>query len=256
MNDDLELDEDGVHGADRWVTSWEQECLTEVATQPNMDEILHNERDLAAQKLWLHFQNSATALAQMYKDRTQGNAYWVPFQNAAGAITLMYKESIDCHRRVAELGVQAGMQRRTKELLAWAQKRRRHIRREDLVAFLTGKTPPPPRLRATPRMMTVDRGSSRIPVPDTVIHNPTNVEHDLHTFREALEIHGLNGAMSDISVGYGSRPHTPTKSRTRTSDLNAFITEELQRHTEARKRASSSPDVAMDSPTHKRSRLS
>lgn len=69
-------------------------------------------------------------------------------------------------------------------------------------------------------------------------------------------ISGLNGAMSDISVGYGSRPHTPTKSRSRTSDLNAFITEELHRHTEARKRAPPTPDVAMDSPTHKRSRLS
>lgn len=69
MNEELELEEDSVRSADCWVTKWEQECLSEVDTQPNMDEILHNERDLATQKLWLYFQNSATALAQLYKGK-------------------------------------------------------------------------------------------------------------------------------------------------------------------------------------------
>lgn len=45
-------------------------------------------------------------------------------------------------RRSGEIGIQAGYQRRTREVLNWAR-RRRHIRREELIAFLAGKTPPP-----------------------------------------------------------------------------------------------------------------
>lgn len=37
--------------------------------------------------------------------------------------------------------MQAGYQRRTREVLNWAR-RRRHFRREELLAFLAGKTPP------------------------------------------------------------------------------------------------------------------
>lgn len=58
----------------------------------------------------------------------------------------------------------------------------------DQLITITGKNPPP-RSRPAPRLMTVDRSSSRI--PDSMMHNPTNAEHDLHTFREALEIHGI-----------------------------------------------------------------
>ena len=39
------------------------------------------------------------------------------------------------------------------------------------------------------------------------------------------------------------------------AELNAFITEEFNRHVESHKRSSSSSDVIMDSPTHKRSKL-
>lgn len=253
MDDEL-IHHDEISGGQRWITSWEEERLNELEREPNMEELLLSERDLAAQKMWLHFQNSATALSQFYKDRSQGNSYWGPFQNAASAITLMYKESLESHRRAGELGLQTGCQRKTREVIAWAQKRRRHIRREELIAFLTGKVLPSHRIRTSPRMSS-DKPSSRIPTPES-LHSTHGAEHDLHTFREALEIHGLNGAMSNISVDY-NRPHTPTKSRSRTSsDLNAFITEELHRHTDTRKRSSSSPDVVMDSPTHKRNRLS
>lgn len=39
------------------------------------------------------------------------------------------------------------------------------------------------------------------------------------------------------------------------AELNAFITEEFNRHVESNKRSASSSDVIMDSPTHKRSKL-
>lgn len=52
-------------------------------------------------------------------------------------------DSSDAIRRISELGIQCGYQRRNKEILSWARKKRRHIRREDLLAYLAGKSPPP-----------------------------------------------------------------------------------------------------------------
>ena len=41
-----------------------------------------------------------------------------------------------------EYGYQAGYQRRNKDMLAWAKKKRKNIRREDLISFLCGRTSP------------------------------------------------------------------------------------------------------------------
>lgn len=48
-------------------------------------------------------------------------------------------------RRCGDLGVEMGKQKHCKEIMNWARKKRRMIRREDLLAYLAGKPPPPPR---------------------------------------------------------------------------------------------------------------
>lgn len=61
-----------------------------------------------------------------------------------GVVTFVFlptSDAVECVRRGGEVGVQAGYQRRTREVLNWAR-RRRHFRREELLAFLAGKTPP------------------------------------------------------------------------------------------------------------------
>lgn len=65
--------------------------------------------------------------------------------NSGQNITLLsyVSDSSDAIRRTSELGIQCGYQRRNKEILSWARKKRRHIRREDLLAYLAGKSPPP-----------------------------------------------------------------------------------------------------------------
>lgn len=50
---------------------------------------------------------------------------------------------MDSIRRCSELGVEMGRQKRCKEIMNWARKKRRMIRREDLLAYLAGKPPPP-----------------------------------------------------------------------------------------------------------------
>lgn len=246
---------------DFWIANWEQQCIQELENEPDVTEQIQSEKDLAAQKLWLMFQNTATAIAQLYKDRQQGVSLWVPFQVAAGSVTSMYKESLESQRKNVDLGAQCGYQRRTRDLLAWAKKRRRHIRREDLIAFLAGKNAPP-RSRGSPRQrLVLDRSTARLPPPEVPLSHPP--ESDLQTFREALALSSLSGAMSNISV-QGYRPHPPgsptcgSHSRRRNAglaELNAFICDEFARHCDTRKRTASSTDVIMDSPTHKRSRM-
>ncbi|XP_016344008.1 UPF0472 protein C16orf72 homolog isoform X2 [Sinocyclocheilus anshuiensis] len=193
----------------------------------------------------------------------QGLSLWSPFQNAATAVTNLYKESIDAHKRSFDLGIQIGHQRRNKDVLAWVKKRRRSIRREDLISVLCGKAPPPRTSRAAPKLTVMS--PNRPPSSVTV----SSEETDLQPFCEAIALHGLSGAMASISVR-SSTPGSPTHvsgssnaGRRRNGlhdvDLNTFILEEMALHLGSagpRKRSSvQCADVITDSPTHKRNRM-
>lgn len=92
-----------------------------------------------------------------------------------------------------DLGIQKGKQHRNRDIVAWVKKKRRNIRREDLLAFLCGKNPPA-RNRHTSSMV---RQSSRLSVERT--HSPrlqgteslsSGTEPDLQAFREAIALQG------------------------------------------------------------------
>lgn len=258
------------HGPEHWFSKWERQCLAEAeqeeALAPELQDEAAAQPEHKQQKLWHLFQNSATAVAQLYKDRVcqqPGLSLWVPFQNAATAVTNLYKESVDAHQRSFDVGIQIGYQRRNKDVLAWVKKRRRTIRREDLISFLCGKVPPPRNSRAPPRLTVVS------PNRATSTETSSSVETDLQPFREAIALHGLSGAMASISVR-SSTPGSPTHvssgsnaSRRRNGlhdvDLNTFISEEMALHLDnggTRKRTSAQcGDVITDSPTHKRNRM-
>lgn len=94
-----------------------------------------------------------------------------------------------------ELGVQKGRQRHLKDIISWVKKRRRHIRREDLLAFLCGKNPPQrtkvgSTLRHNPAAR-MERSFPRFPSADSL---PRNAEADLQCFREAIALQGKNYA--------------------------------------------------------------
>ncbi|XP_067006074.2 HUWE1-associated protein modifying stress responses [Anabrus simplex] len=251
MNEDREDDP----LMDLWITNWERQCVDVVESEPDYEGQLQSERDLINQKVWFSFQNTATSIAQLYKDRLQGVSLWIPFQTAAGTVTTLFKESTDGMRRTSELGIQCGYQRRNKEILNWARKKRHHIRREDLLAYLAGKPPPPRphhhRSNPRPRIMLSERHGSpnSLQMMDAHHHDlhhhhisSENISSDdnLHTFREALAL-----------------PNSPTNisRRQRSSELSAFIAGEMARHCKRPAPPSSPHDVNMDSPTHKRSRL-
>ncbi|XP_051994358.1 HUWE1-associated protein modifying stress responses-like [Xyrauchen texanus] len=251
------------HGPEHWFSKWERQCLAEAEREEPSEEEVDQNQD----KLWHLFQNSATAVAQLYKDRVchqQGLSVWSPFQNAATAVTNLYKESDEAHKRSYELGIQIGHQRRNRDVLAWVKKRRRSIRREDLISFLCGKAPPPRTFKAAPKLTVMS--PNRSPSSDTVL---SSVESDLQPFCEAIALHGLSGAMASISVR-SSTPGSPTPmsgssnaGRRRNGlhdvDLNTFISEEMALHlggAGTRKRTSAQcADVITDSPTHKLNRM-
>ncbi|XP_046399189.1 UPF0472 protein C16orf72 homolog [Ischnura elegans] len=263
MSEDREREEDPL--LDIWITNWEQQCLQHIENEPEYEVLLQSERDLVNQKAWSQFQNTATAIAQLYKDRMQGVSLWLPFQTAAGTVTSLYKESSDAMKRLSELGQQCGYQKRTRDILNWVRKRRKHIRREDLIAYLAGKAPPPRphhthhphshhphghHHRGSPRpRMILDRTS----LCHTAATNQNDnhfdhqnpggiiVDDNLHTFREAL-------ALSNSPLRRRSSPHS-------VPELSTFITNEFARHCKRPAPSSPTHDVTMDSPTHKRSRL-
>lgn len=51
------------HGPEHWFSKWERQCLAEA----EQDEPSEEEPEQSRQKLWHLFQNSATAVAQLYK---------------------------------------------------------------------------------------------------------------------------------------------------------------------------------------------
>ena len=73
MNPSEEQDQD--QQPDNWLGSFELECLDQLQSEPNLEEKLHSEKELAEQHLFVNFQNSATAIAQLYK----GKIYLINF---------------------------------------------------------------------------------------------------------------------------------------------------------------------------------
>ncbi|XP_045601732.1 HUWE1-associated protein modifying stress responses isoform X1 [Procambarus clarkii] len=257
MSEGRDADEDVL--GDYWVTSWEQQTVQELESEADHQQHLHAEADAATEKMWALFQSAAQCVAVMYKGAADSqHSMWVPFQTAAGHITALYKDAVESVRRSGEIGVQAGYQRRNREVLNWAR-RRRHIRREELIAFLAGKPPPhrAPHLRGSPRTrISLERMSPRLPSPHhTHMHSHAHTpDPDLNTFREALGISGQPGLnVRPPPVG------SPTlSSRRRNSahlpELQAFICDEIARNKRPAPSSSPTHDVTMDSPQHKRSR--
>ena len=104
-----------------------------------------------------------------------------------------FADSLELHRQSTDLGVQSGYQRRTRDIVAWAKKRRRHIRREDLLAFLCGKAPPPSRVRPNQlRGSSAERSSPRLThsPPHCEASRPSDSVDELQPFREALALQG------------------------------------------------------------------
>ncbi|XP_030382200.1 UPF0472 protein C16orf72 homolog [Scaptodrosophila lebanonensis] len=235
--------------------SWlEEQCHREINGQHDEHEREYvRQRDNSLGTAWGAFQDTATAVAQLYRERSSNTyasdtgALWLPFQTAAGTVTTLYKESCDGLKRTSDAAIQCGYQRRTRELADWARsKKRRMIRREDLLAYLAGKPLPsqttnPHANRRSPKPEhhnnngggALGFANSGLAMPPSSVTSPAHVltggavgigtagvmGDDLHTFKEALVL----------------RPRGP--------ELFAFVANEIARHC---KRPGSPIDDKMD----------
>lgn len=113
---------------------------------------------------------------------------------------LNYIDGHDLIRRSFELGTQAGIHRRTREMLAWTKKRRRRIPREDLIAYLCGsKTAPPLRNRTCGPQFTktpIKSASSTSSVGRYTTSGDSVAEPDLQLFQDALALQGNDKLMN------------------------------------------------------------
>lgn len=220
-----------MNGEDReeaWITltGYEQQCAESIEIQPDPDLCLNTELENSNSRLWGCFQESATAIAQLYRERDPSNL-WGQFQLAATTTTLLYKGGLESMKKGCEVAKQSGYQKRNREILNWAKKNRRLIRRDELLAYLSGK-PLPPRQPHHSHHRLSPRPRNLSPPPGVILPAP---DLDLHTFRDALR---------------------EPISRSRATDLCNFIAGEISRNL---KRSASPSDVIMGSPsTHKKPR--
>ncbi|KAI4484834.1 hypothetical protein M0804_007400 [Polistes exclamans] len=220
---------------DIWYSNWEQQCVEAVEAEPDYENQLQNAKEIYSQQMWASFQTTASAIAQFYKGELSAYQYIY--------IYIYVHYSVDSMRRCSELGIETGKQKRSKEIMNWARKKRRMIRREDLLAYLAGKPPPPRphshRSSPKPRMMVCGSSPSQSPTQSMVVSQTSSpgidLDPELHTFREAISLSG-----SSVSRRSGKQ-----------AELSAFISNEFARH----HKRPASHDVDMGSPTHKRSRF-
>ena len=78
MSDHADSDPD--HFGDGWGKKWEDQCRQDWEDESNMDD-MQREKERDAQRLWLSFQNSATAIAQLYKGEVH-ILHRLPFNSA------------------------------------------------------------------------------------------------------------------------------------------------------------------------------
>jgi hypothetical protein len=138
-----------------------------------------------------------------------------------------FTDSIDTNKRSFDAGYQLGHKKRNREVIAWAKKKKRLIRRDELLSYLGGKSPP----RYQRGDSVEDRSSEDMQSANAynTLHNPL-----------------LPPVVPTVGfTGWNRRRN----SRTDTFD-NDIESHELFR--EGRKRSLSSQDVVMDSALHKK----
>lgn len=94
-----------------YLSPLEEEFLQDFEANEDIDQQLLSEKEVAAHKLWVAFQDSATAVAHLFKGKTNecyykvltpppfspdcqqqaGLAAWVPFHESASAVTQLYR---------------------------------------------------------------------------------------------------------------------------------------------------------------------
>jgi len=187
------MDDHDHKGDDNFFDPWsifsptERESIENIEDEDNLFERLHEQREAALERLWSTFQGAASSLAQLYKERplceccdkclyrSNNHERWLPFQGAANKVTSLYRDGSEGLRAGIELGYRAGYQKRNRDITNWIKKRRRTIRREDVLLNLSGRSPP--------RRKTSDSRTNS----NSLSPKPATPENELLTFSDGKD---------------------------------------------------------------------
>jgi hypothetical protein len=242
---------------EHWFSNFEDECLDELEAQGKVEPRLQSAEEHTAQQLWLGFQHTSTAIAQLYnyKDAARdGYVLMVPFNKAAESLTKLYKDSLNNARECLRLGIQSGRSSRGRDIAAWIRKKRKCIHRDELLAYLCGRSLPAHSHHHR------NRQNRSIERQFRSSHQGEVIDSGEYPTREPFSLQGLNGAMSNISMGY-SRPSTAStctmNSFSRPPVVDYFYHDERSWSSDNRKRrnSSSAADANMESPSRKRGKF-
>jgi len=201
------------------------------------EKLYHTERAANEQILWNNFQHTAAAIAQLYKDKDNGrDEQWFSFQNAAEHATVLYRQSLEGYKSFGDVSHQYGYSRRNKELISWLRKKRKFVKRDELIKFLCRKAPSP-----------------------YLTYLPTRsqpeLDNRLQTFKEAVYLGGLNTRMSGINFDGSQQDRSSPRTKNQQVDLSSFLHAQCQYHdrsSPSRKRSASMSGANESSPKRRR----
>ena len=76
------------------------------------------------------------------QQRAEHSSVWFPFHESASAVTHLYRGAADVCLQCIDCGVHYGQRRKTRDIISWVKKKKRLIKREELLAFLLDKPEP------------------------------------------------------------------------------------------------------------------
>jgi len=147
---------------------------------------------------------------------------WLPFQSAASNVTNMYRECMDSQKKLSELCIQTGVQRRNQDILKWLKKKKRStIRRDELISFICGKSIKGGHsnihsnihVSRSPRRMT-DGFQSSVPTSvnsvfsSSLSQNHADHRHSLHSLRSPQNLTFSCLSLSDAGAVGGSNSNS------------------------------------------------
>lgn len=207
----------GGAGKGNW-TGFERDCLASLEGGEGSSG--EEEESGGRGSLWDDYESTALSIARLY----QGQG-WLEFQAAAAASTQLYKDSVEAQRRAKEAGRLKGRQRLMKELVGYlrsAQGRGPFLRRQDLIAFLAGRSPPS---HCAPGALRLDALRLASSAPSAAAANSAPPTEGLRMFGQALA----------PSVAF--RAASP-----RRAQLQRFFVEQVRRHRKRGPEEDSAPD--------------
>lgn len=165
-----------------------------------------------------------------------------------------FLDALEVCRAGMEAGIQQGQKKRNQEIMAWAKKKRKVIKREELLAFLSNK----------PYRETSPLYSSN-GLPDTSPHlfstnDPLHTSNNNSNTFGRIQGPGLPTTCNFVSTNCTSPYHSsamlsPRRSRSFLRDDSMSLSEDIRDNAGRKRQINLTYDYAMEQPLPKRGRL-